>query len=308
MQEKISFIIATKDRAEELKRLLESLRKQTSPVDQIIIVDSSQSGRKEWLEKPQRSSLPVDYYYYAIPSTSNQRNFGLTKVKPEMDWVGFLDDDVILEKTAVEEMRKASRFLLARYNVGGMGFNLVNHPQMEFQPLKNIPLVEKLGLYSQRRGVVLPSGFQTMIGIVENDTEVEWLPSTAAIWRREVIARHRFDEYFSGYGYLEDLDFSYSIGKKYKLLIIAQARYYHLPGQSGRGSPFVFGVREVINRLYFVRKHKELSLLSCYLALILRCQMSLFLALKTAQREFIARATGNIWGMLKSAKLFLVKR
>lgn len=300
---KIAFIIATKDRPGELQRLLNSLVQQTGSVEQVIIVDSSESPRDDWWREESELGLPMEYHYFQPPSTSKQRNFGLTLIEPAIEWVGFLDDDVVLEKTAVEEIKKAIHFLPSSDEVAGLGFNLSNHPPLEFRSLKYLPFVEKLGLYSQKRGAVLSSGFQTLIGTVSKNTPVEWLPSTAVIWRKELIANQRFDEFFSGYGYLEDLDFSYSLGRKYRLLVIARAKYYHFPAESGRGNPFVFGVREVINRIYFVKKHKELSLGKCYVALVLRCKMSLWLALRKARSDFLLRAAGNVWGMFRSVKL-----
>lgn len=305
--DKIALIIATKDRPQELKRLLNSLEEQTAKVDQVIIIDSSQPGRKEPFDRKGLKSLKIDYFTFDFPSTSKQRNFGMTKVAEGISWVGFVDDDVILEKTAIEEMKKAIWDLREDERVVGLGFNMVNHPPLEFQGLKKLFLVEKIGFYHRQKGVVLPSGFQTLIGFVSQNVEVEWLPSTAVIWKKDRIINHFFDEKFSGYGYLEDLDFSYPLGKKYKLLVIASAKYHHLPAKSGRGRPVCFGRREVLNRLYFVRKHKDLSLLRCYLALFVRFKMSLFLGLKKADPQYWLRAIGNIWGLFESIFLLQIR-
>ena len=124
------------------------------------------------------------------------------------------------------------------------------------------------------------------------------LPSTAAVWRREIFERFRFDEFFEGYSYLEDLDFSYSVSRHYRLAIIADARYWHYPSPSGRVSQYRFGKIEVRNRLYIVRKH-QLSLPRCYLGIIIRLFMTIGSALMTRKRADLQRALGNCMGIVQ---------
>ena len=57
------------------------------------------------------------------------------------------------------------------------------------------------------------SGFQTMIGPVQVATPSDWLPTTAVVCGKRVFESFRFDEWFEGYSYLEDLDFSYRVGE-----------------------------------------------------------------------------------------------
>ena len=305
--DKIALIIATKDRPAELKRLLSSLNAQTEFIEQVIIVDSSSFQKRKPFPRRKEKILRIDYFPFDVPSTSQQRNFGMTRVVPDISWVGFLDDDVVFDPKAIEEMKKVLRKLKDDDKIGGLGFNQINHPPLEFQRFKEFSLVEKTGFYHRQKGVVLPTGFQTLIGTVTQDVEVEWLPSTAVLWKKDILANHLFDDWFSGYGYLEDLDFSYALGKKYKLMVIAAAKYYHFPAPSGRGSPLVFGRREVLNRIYFVHKHQELSLFRCYLALLVRFKMSLFLGIKRRNFQFWLRALGNLWGFVESFPIALLR-
>jgi hypothetical protein len=122
---------------------------------------------------------------------------------------------------------------------------------------------------------------------------VEWLPSGASVWRRGVFDSFRFDPWFDGYSYLEDLDFSYSVGKRYRLAIVAGAGFCHYPSASGRGAAYQFGKKEVQNRLYVVRKH-HLSLPRCYLGLFLRMLMTLGRAAACRRtKHCLGRAWGN---------------
>jgi GT2 family glycosyltransferase len=294
---KISFVVATKDRPDELRRLWQSLRCQSRVPDEVVIVDAS--ARPSTLVGPQTGPPVLRYIRTAVASATRQRNIGLDTVRPEADLVGFLDDDAVLEEGAVEEMLRF--WGSAGAEVGGAAFNMANHPPLEWPLLKRTRLAESLGLYAGRGGSVTPSGFQTMIGPLARTEWTDWLPSGASVWRREVVRDHRFDEWYDGYSYLEDLDFSYRVGKSHKLAVVAGARYRHLQAPGGRGGGYAFGLREVLNRVHFVKKHPELSLRKCYAALSVRLLMSLALAARERKASFLARAFGNAVGLTKSA-------
>jgi hypothetical protein len=138
-----------------------------------------------------------------------------------------------------------------------------------------------------------------MIGKVAKTISVQWLPSGAAVWRRSVFENHRFDEWYDGYGYLEDLDFSYEIGKKHSLAVVATAGYRHFPDWSDRAGKFGFGRKEVLNRLYFVHKHPEISIPKCYVTLVLRTLISFYLSFAEPREGNFRRTLGNICGLLR---------
>ena len=139
-----------------------------------------------------------------------------------------------------------------------------------------------------------------MTGTVSETILAEWLPTTAVTWRKKVFEEYQFDEWFSGYSYLEDLDFSYRVGKKNELAVVADAKYYHYPAASGRGNSYSFGKREVANRIYFVKKHQELSFFKCYAALIVRMFISLIFAAREKQASYLLRAWGNVGGLVQA--------
>ena len=294
---KIAFIVATKDRPDKLRRMLSSLDRQTFRPDQIIIIDAGSLPVKDTLGK--FPDLNFKYSTFSPPSAAKQRNFGLNKINPDITLVGFLDDDVELDMCAVEKL------LLfweeAPPKVAGVALNMINHPDLMAASLKYLPLAERLGLYSQKRGDVLPSAFQTMIGEVQDKLSVKWLPTTAVVWRKKIFEDYQFDEWYTGYSYLEDLDFSYRVGKKFSLLVLGEAKYSHFPAVGGRGSDYRFGFREVRNRLYLVKKFQEFSLSKCYLALFVRMMMTLGLFVREQKLQYFQRALGNASGLMSSA-------
>lgn len=296
VEHSLAFVVATKDRPEELRRLWQSLLAQTRVPDEVVVVDASASP--EPLPRNDRARPVVRVIPTLVASAARQRNIGLDAVGPDATLVGFLDDDAVLEADAVEEMLRF--WTQAGPAIAGAAFNMVNHPPRDWPALKRTPLAASLGLYSGRGGEVTASGFQTMIGPVSSTVSTDWLPSGASVWRRDVFARFRFDEWFAGYSYLEDLDFSYRVGRTSKLAVVAPARYRHLPAAGGRGGGYIFGVREVLNRTHFVSKHAGLSLARCRAALTLRLVMSLALAVRDRNASYVSRAFGNAVGLVRS--------
>ena len=293
---KLAFVIPTKDRPEELRRLLKSLALQSATPDEVIVVDGSAAPVREVVDECR--GIPVRYLRCLPPSATRQRNAGIQAARPDHDLIGILDDDSVLAPEACEAMLRFWKD--AQAGVGGASFNLVNHPPVFASGLKHLRMAERMGLYSRIRGAVLPSGFQVMLTDFREDTPVQWLPSGTSVWRREVFQSFRFDEWYAGYSYLEDLDFSYQVGKKYKLVVVAGARQFHYPSPRGRLDGYRFGQREVANRLYFVRKHGELSEVQCYAALTIRAFLSLVLAVRERNRDYVRRTAGNVIGLAKS--------
>lgn len=293
---KLAFVVATKDRPGTLERMLRSLENQSRRPDQVIIVDGGQYSCQKIAQK--FPHLSICYSTFFPPSAAKQRNFGITRVRNDVSMIGFLDDDVELEADAVEVVM--TYWEKASESVGGVALNMANHPVLFASSLKRLPFAEYLGVYSQQQGVVLPSAFQTMIGHVSVNSRVEWLPSGAVVWRRSIFQNYSFDEWFTDYSYLEDLDFSYRVGKKYLLFVLGQAWYYHYPAPSGRGSDFRFGLREVRNRLYLVQKYQEFSPFKCYLALILRTVMNFYLFIVEKKMNYFHRTLGNVSALFQS--------
>ena len=291
---KIVIVIPTIGRHAELSRMLASLAQQTRLPDEVIIVDEDESS---WTLAGQFPRLKIRVK--ALPgSASAKRNAGLKAAPPNMTLIGFMDDDIVLDDAAVSAM--AAFWEQAPAAVGGTTCNYLNAPRGFAPGLKKLPLWSALGLYEARPGSVAKSGFQTRVTDLHETTYVRWLPSGATFYTREVLEKFCFDEWFAGYSYLEDLDFSYRIGKKYKLAVVAESHFYHYPSPIGRVDPYGFGIKEVTNRLHFVRKHAELSTVQCCITLSIRALMSMLWGLTCFEAAPLKRAGGNVIALLSA--------
>ena len=298
MTHNISLVVATKDRPNDLRILLESLHSQTVPPGEIVVVDAgSVPVEAVALDFPE---LRIRYLRHWPPSAAAQRNAGIMACAPDATLIGFADDDTTFEPRAFEIM--LDFWNEAAPEILGAAFNIRNYPKRGRSFLKRSVLAEKLGLYSAKPGNISRSGWQTIIEGLAETQFVDWLPSTASIFRREVFSRNLFDDFFESYSYLEDVDFSYTVSRLGRLAVVADAGFSHFPSPSGRVSARQFGRYEVRNRLYLVRKH-HLSLIRCYFALTLRLAMSFAIGLARRNTGLLTRALGNIQELMSRSTM-----
>lgn len=299
MTHRLSLVVATKDRPDDLRLMLDSLQKQTVRPEEILVVDSSFDPAESILKE--FPTLFLRYLRHLPPSAAAQRNAGIQACSPDATLIGFADDDIVFEPQAFEHLLffwdNASPDTL------GAAFNLRNYPQRSPSFLKKSRISELLGLYSSGPGMVTESGWQTVIPGLAETQFVDWLPTTAVTFRKSAFELSLFDDFYESYSYLEDLDLSYTISRSGRLAVVAEAGFSHFPSPSGRVTPFQFGRCEVRNRIHFVRKHK-LSLSRCYLGLAIRLAMSIGGGVVRVEPSLLARALGNLQELLLGVSRF----
>ncbi|MDP3703008.1 MAG: methyltransferase domain-containing protein, partial [Candidatus Omnitrophota bacterium] len=230
------------------------------------------------------------------PGLAKQQNVGVACVDPAAQLIGFLDDDIVLESGALEAMM--AFWEQAPSEVGGAGFNVLDRNEVP----RATWLKSFFCLDSSRRGVVLRSGYQTRIGTREQTAAVEWLNSGTTVWRRHIVEHHPFDEWFHGPAHLYDVDFSYAVSHRYRLMVVAPAQVREVPSPARRWDDDAFGRWQVKNRVYFVKKHAELSLAWCGWALVGQTLANLVRGLMDRDVRFLRRARGNLAGWVEVAR------
>lgn len=252
---KLGIVVPTRNRPNELRRLLQNLSEQSRCPDAVVVVDSSDEQFDcEAVVRDFDGWLTVTYIRHWPPSAAAQRNAGIEAMVREVDLVGLIDDDVILDSEALENGCEAIERVSSDFI--GFGMNPVGPGVMNgIGALRKSRPISCLGLYSPNTGGVAASGWHTRLVTVDEDTPVDWLTTCAAIWRANALENLRFDEFFHEYSYLEDLDLSLQARHLGRLLVLAEARYEHHAAPGGRKSRFWFGRVEVRNRYYIVTKH-----------------------------------------------------
>lgn len=288
---KIAYIVPTKDHPEDLRKLLISVREQTSRPEQFIIVDGGDREVKDLLDD--FKDLQIDYCRVRPPGLTRQRNAGKKLLRPEITLAGYLDDDIVMEKDANERMLEY--FENVSPDHGGASFYITNNPVIRQNLLKRIFLLD-----DGRKGVILGSGMNSTAYSLEADLYVEWLCGGATVWRREILDSLTYDENYRGYGHFDDLDFSCRIGQEYRLKVLANARvaHYYTPIRMERN--YAYGVLDVVNRFYFVRKFPgRFSVVQCLWATIGMTMLYFLLFLKKRDKGLLLRCGGFIAGIYK---------
>lgn len=287
----LAFVIPTKDRGEDLRRMLASLVAQTRLPDQVIVVDGGGTA-VSWCAA-EFAELQIDYVRLLPPSLSAQRNAGMAILRPEITHAGYLDDDVVLEFDAVFEM--ASFWGAAGLEVGGAAFNVVNgSPSSEPVPRCG------LGWAGGGSGRVAPSGFVHELGEVRENLETDWLCGGATVWRREVIEKYSYDNWFQGTGFMEDVDFSFGVHERYRLFVVAAARLAHYTQPVRADRQRLFGKWQVVNRMYIVRKyrHRGLSLRKAWSTSFMLLAANIIRGVALRRRSLWDRGLGNMAGIV----------
>ena len=288
---KLAFVVPTKDRPDDLRRMLASLRAQTRLPDQIIIVDGSDPVVRHVVEE--FPDLKADYVRVFPPSLARQRNAGMQRLRADITLAGYLDDDVVLEPDAIEKM--ISYWNRAPGDLGGTVFNITNTGPPNWVRVKSLFWVDH-----PVPGKVLASGCTSILGNQGSNIETDWLCGGATVWKREVVERFPYDEWFQGTGYLEDVDYSFSVRSQYRLALVSDARLAHYSPPVKKDRHRLLGKWQITNRMYFVRKHRArgMSLYKAWVASFALLGLHLAQGLLRFDIDGLNRARGNAAGII----------
>jgi glycosyltransferase involved in cell wall biosynthesis len=284
---KLAFIIPTKGRQKKLNILLDSLKKQVTKPDLIIILDS---GEEPLFDRIKPDGLALKYIHTEPNSLTQARNIGIKNIPTDYHLTGFLDDDVILYPDALDKMKNF--FHGASSNIAGVSFNVTNS-----RNARKLWFLKKIFfLGDSRPGNIMSSGYPTALENIKKDVYTRWLPGGATVWRTDVFKEFMFDENFKGYGCMEDIDFSYRVGRKYKLICLAEARLFHEPHPINREQSFCLGYSEIVNWHYFINKFNDFSRKLFYLAALGRLFENFTCGILSANSAHLIKAMGNFAG------------
>ncbi|APG60095.1 glycosyltransferase family 2 protein [Christiangramia salexigens] len=271
-----SLIICTYQRADSLKRLLDSVSSQNLYPDEIIIVDGSENLATENMV----SKLSFEGLEYFRVDEDNrgltrQRNYGIKK-SGHTDIICFLDDDIVLETNYFENLISTYYKFPDAMAVGGWIKDETEWKKIsaEYKPAfdkyafdnftrklghRNV-LRKKLGLLSHEPPGFMPEfshGFSTGFLPPSGKTyEVEYFMGGVSSYRRKLFDKIKFSKYFEGYGLYEDMDFCLRASRLGKMYVNTRARVEHLHEESGRPDFYKYG-KMVVRNGYYVWKIKN---------------------------------------------------
>lgn len=252
MRVRVSVVICTRNRADDLCACLASLGMQTRRPDEVVVVDASDGDEpRRRVETWAAGVAGVDVRHHrAAPGLTRQRNVGVGLATGDV--VTFLDDDVVLEPgylDAIVELFDVDPAL------GGAEGTVAIAPLRGRRRLANafrrVFLMNALG---RPRGVKR-SGFVAYDAWPRTVQLVTSLVGCNMTYRRDVFRRFRFDEWFDGYGLCEDQDFSWRVGRVWRLVQTPHARLEHRLSPVERAKLPALHEMTTVNHWYFVQKN-----------------------------------------------------
>lgn len=227
----ITVIIPTLARSKSVRRLLDSVAKQTRLPEQIVIVDASEDHDTEAVVSQADAVLQDRLEYYRTErGLTLQRNFGLQKANSDI--IGFFDDDVVLDEAYLEEIAKPFASDTQQSIGGATGY--VYPTELKGSRLHKA----YVNLITYLYGSPCLATYYNLKLIPETPfTEtiaVRYTSGCNMFFRREVFDAVQFDEWFEGYGLGEDKDFSLRVARDWKILAVGAARLEHLHESAGR--------------------------------------------------------------------------
>jgi GT2 family glycosyltransferase len=227
------------------------LHQQFRQVDEYIIIDGSDIPIDNSDEFQKIKELFPDLIYkHTSPGLTYQRNQGVDLVTGDL--VFFFDDDIVLEKNYIQNILLI--FETNEHYAGGMG-------QIPIQPLSFKGKIQtnfnKFFMLPNKNsdGKFYTSGFAKMPHGGQKFLEVEVLSGGIAAYKTDILRKNKFDEYFAGYGFMEDAEYSRRVSKNHKLFYNPLAICNHLHASNGRGDSFELGKMIMTNFKYVNKKH-----------------------------------------------------
>lgn len=218
----ISVIIPTINRVGDLKITLKSFYSKIKYLKEVLIVDQSQNDEtKEYALSLKNKK--IIYLKSDVQSLTRARNIGIGKAKGKI--IGFLDDDVTLDKSYLDNMIKI--FNQNEKIKGVSGWYL---PKIKIDKFENfIKRLFFIEHFEKNRTRVVSAYGATYPYKLEKNINSQWLSGFNMFFRKEVFNKIKFDENLKKYALAEDFDFTYRLYKisSGTLIITPEAKLIH---------------------------------------------------------------------------------
>ena len=262
----LAILIPTRNRPIAVDRILESISRSTLKPEQVIVVSSGQDIGS--VIKNYSKELPITHSHTDAIGQIAQKRIGVGLIAQNITWCVFLDDDLLLEESALE-IAMSTAHSYTRTDVIGIGLSTPVTSRGINLPVYLEILARLFKLSSNLPGKVLSSGHASSYLQSDSIIETQWL-NGASIWKVECAKNYGSDLPSTPYAACEDLIFSYPLSKQGTLIYIPSAKVdFQDTELSNLDSLEVFRAASIW-RLFFITKHKELSFSWFFLTQVLR--------------------------------------
>ena len=295
MGKRVSVIIPTKGRADQLREALLSLSWQTNPVHELILVDDSSAddySQNESIVHEFKAAHDESFAIHHLKGrgigAADARNQGAGSADGEIFF--FIDDDVVLERDYVKHMISS----FSDEEVAGVT-GVITNARIPGKRWLLFSQLFCLSTVSRFRGYMRRSGYPCYLLDGREPTPVDVMSGSNMSLRRDVFLKHLFDYRLSGYSYLEDADLSYRVSRKHRLLLNPSCCLVHNSIDKGVNENY-YMIKTSYHR-YIFKKNMATSWLnrSCYvLSLIADLILVTDRARKEGNKRLVAAALSGL--------------
>lgn len=229
---RIHVIVATCGRPETVARLARHIALQTRPADGVLVVGTGPEDVAGLADLPSPPTVIL-----ARRGLCCQRNAGLESIKDDSDVVIFFDDDFVPANDYIEAVEAA---LTAHPDIVGLTGELVDDGILH-EPIPFDDAVRRLTTDNERP----PAGPSRLR---------KALYGCNMSIRLSALGDLRFDERLPLYGWMEDIDLTYQLGQRGRMISAPEITGIHLGVRGGRQPGMRLGYSQVANVIYLFRK------------------------------------------------------
>lgn len=228
---RVSVIVASVGRAEEIAELLHALERQTKPASSLILSVTCPADLP--------AVLPTNVTVVTGPAgLPAQRNRGLDIVLPTSDLVVFYDDDFL---PALDSLERIADFFNTHSSIcGATG-------QVLADGINNEGLT-----YQEALSIIATYETQPKPTLVIEDFLCAYGCNMA--FSSRAIGERRFDENLPRYAWQEDMDFAGQLANVGKVIRTNAFAGVHRGVKKSRSQGVDLGFSQIVNPLYLVRK------------------------------------------------------
>lgn len=279
----VGVVIPTRNRPNEIAKLLSSLSLSEIPISVVVVVASGIDI--EGVVDQFRDRINLIYVYSSEVGQVRQKAVGIGLLPADTEWCVFTDDDLLFNPGTIKEAISAA--LSFGEEVLGVGFSLPS--QSRTKNLSKVGLIfgRVFGLYGFVPGSVLKSGQGVNYLSSTRTHEVEWL-NGVSMWRYPEVLHYVREVPSSDYAACEDLFFSYAQRKKGKLIFCPTAKVQYQESELTNPENLNVFISAAYWRLVFVMRNNELSIWAFFFSQIARTLYASFKGGRKRHRYFVA--------------------
>lgn len=232
MSQTLCVIVASIGRARLLAQTLANLAHQTRRPDHVLVVSVTPD---DVAGVDVIDALPIEIIF-SEKGLPVQRNAGLRHMLGKSDIIAFFDDDFVPSPDYLEQL---DQLFATRPDVVGASGRVI----ADGIKSRGISFNQSLRLIAEDVPPFAPTE-RKMPALYGCNLSIR-TSATTGLW---------FDEALPLYGWQEDVDFSYQLGKRGTLLLTDMLAGVHLGTKGGRTSGRRLGYSQIANPIYLLRK------------------------------------------------------